>query len=868
MSTAPTRAMISSTARDLPAHRQAARDACMGLGVHPVMMEDLPALDADAIRASLEMVEEADLYIGIFANRYGYVPQDDKLNPDRLGITEMEYRRAVELGKPRLLFVATETHTRPLEREDDEAAEASEAAEKLERFLERVKTERVVKFFGSPDELRAHITQALAHWLGYRFAYQPAPPPDPATLPERGKLPPGSRLDMPPNPNFVGRQDDLRALAEQLLHRNGKATDTVITTTAAATGVGGIGKTQLAVEFAYRYGRYFYGVHWLNFADVQADEDTRIAARLREEIAACGQAMHLPAFPETLPEQAAATLAAWRKSPPRLLILDNVESPGVYQKVRAALEGLHTLVTSRAVDAQAWHNVGLAAHHLRTLSRAQSLELLRKLAPHLRDVPDEELGKLAERLGDLPLALDIAGRYLHVQRRAELSVAEYLSKLEGNPLEHRSLQGWAKRAESPTDHDLDVAATFALSWEQVSDPLAQHIFRACGYLAPNQPIPPELLLRLAGAKKDDPFEVLRQLLGGDLGETLGDMLRQLQEQDDDPAEALGDALQQLLDYGLLTPAAEDETRLQIHPLLADFARGQDAEAAESRLPPLADALVGLAYEALDTGFPARFAPLRSHVERVAEWAEKAGLDDAATLWNNLGAHLQDMGELAAAKEHLERALRIWERALPPDHPAIATSLNNLGLVLKAMGELAGAKEHHERVLQILEKSLPPDHPYVAATLNNLGSVLQDMGELAGAKEHHERALRIRERALPPDHPDIAQSLNNLAYVLQDMGQAEQACALWRRALRILEAKLPAGHPHIGVVRRALAEHCGEEGMGEGDNAADMLGLLVEMLRVIYAAAGEEGVRQFLQAQGVPEEVIAQIIARLRGSGEG
>ena len=94
--------MISSTARDLPEHRQAVMDACLRQGMFPLMMEHLPASDADAIEVSLKMVEEADLYLGIYAHRYGYVPEGHDIS-----ITEMGYDRATELGlRPRARFVS------------------------------------------------------------------------------------------------------------------------------------------------------------------------------------------------------------------------------------------------------------------------------------------------------------------------------------------------------------------------------------------------------------------------------------------------------------------------------------------------------------------------------------------------------------------------------------------------------------------------------------------------------------------------------------------------------------------------------------------------------------------------------------------
>src|SRR5215210_7462730 len=100
--------MVSSTARDLPEHRKEVLDACMRQGMFPMMMEHLPASDMEAISASLKLVDEADIYVGVFAHRYGYVPREN--NPHQLSITEMEYNRAVERKIPRMIFVMDKTH--------------------------------------------------------------------------------------------------------------------------------------------------------------------------------------------------------------------------------------------------------------------------------------------------------------------------------------------------------------------------------------------------------------------------------------------------------------------------------------------------------------------------------------------------------------------------------------------------------------------------------------------------------------------------------------------------------------------------------------------------------------------------------------
>ena len=155
------------------------------------------------------------------------------------------------------------------------------------------------------------------------------------TLP--GALPPGSRLPLPRNALFTGRAQDLRSLQDFGGLGGGLGGAPAI----AITGIGGVGKTQLAVEFAYRYGYRFRGVHWL---------DLRDPALFDEQVAACGAAMGLPRAPEEdLAAYAARVIAAWKADGPRLIILDNLEDPTAARDILRRLQHprLRLLLTAR-----------------------------------------------------------------------------------------------------------------------------------------------------------------------------------------------------------------------------------------------------------------------------------------------------------------------------------------------------------------------------------------------------------------------------------------------------------------------------------------------------------------------------------------
>lgn len=149
------RVMISSTVQDLPEHRNEAKEACLSQDVFPVMMEHLPASEAKAISASLQMVDSVDIYLLVLAHRYGYVPIPN--NPTHISITELEYNRAADRKIPRLVFVMHRDH--PIKVAD---LETGQAAHQLDAFKQRVQIENVVKFFRTPEDLRAHVVTSLA----------------------------------------------------------------------------------------------------------------------------------------------------------------------------------------------------------------------------------------------------------------------------------------------------------------------------------------------------------------------------------------------------------------------------------------------------------------------------------------------------------------------------------------------------------------------------------------------------------------------------------------------------------------------------------------------------------------------------------
>jgi tetratricopeptide (TPR) repeat protein len=503
-------------------------------------------------------------------------------------------------------------------------------------------------------------------------------PPTPAPLP------PGSRMPLSRNPLFVGREADLLHLARVL---RGGGTAAIGPQVAVATGLGGIGKSQLACEFVYRYGQFFAGgVFWLNCAEPEA---------MAAEVAACGQALPMPTgFASfSLHGQVQLVQRAWQEPLPRLLVFDNCEAEGLLAQWRPPHGGCRVLLTSRRLQWDA--TLGVQVLRLDVLARSESIALLRQYRSYLAE-DDADLNAIAADLGDLPLALHLAGSFLARYRDA-VTPSAYLAQLQQPGwLAHRSLQGWKlTRDTSPTLHEQHVARTFALSYERLdardtTDALALALLARAAYFAPGEPIPRDVLLATLGQDAEN----------------------------SDATLAREDALQRLYELGLLAPAASGAVRL--HRLLAAFV--QSAYSALEAQTVVEQTMLTTAERLNAAGDPRPLLALEVHLRAVTDAAQRREDTQAAQLCNELGFHLKAVGQYVEARPYYERALAIHEQVLGPECPNTAQSLNNLGTLLQAQGDLAEARPYYERALHVFMARLGPNHALTQTVQDNLAAL--------------------------------------------------------------------------------------------------------------------------------------------------
>ena len=601
------------------------------------------------------------------------------------------------------------------------------------------------------------------------------------------------------NFHFTGRGRELKALARTL------AAGTAVTVH-SVRGLGGVGKTQLAIEYAYAHATDYDLVWW-----VAAEEP----AAIPDQFAALADRLGLdpPADPEAvraLVHDRLRTVPGW------LLIFDNADR---LEDIRPWLPGGplppgvpgHVIVTTRRGGFAAMG----AVLNLDVVGLPDAVRMLRARVPGL---DRETAGQIAEELGRLPLALEQAAAWLD---RSQMPGAEYLELLRSRGAELYARGQVSGRSDT-------IATLWEISMGRITaeSPAAVQLLGLCAWLAP-EPVPLDL------------FTGHADLLPGPLSSAAADRL------------AFSDAIAVLVDYSLAkrTPAG-----LQLHRLVQATLRARDSspelppagapagtpamaeEGAGSAMDLLAVALRVLRADAPDQiqGAPQawpRWAVLLRHVLAATGHARRQPgpvvMTDAAWLLNRAGTYLQVQARLTDAKALRERALAIDEAAYGPDHPAVAADLNNLAAILQDLGQPEQARPVQQRALAIDEAAYGPDHPAVAADLNNLAAILRDLGQLEQARPVQQRALAIDEAAYGPDHPDVATDLHNLAAILQDLGQPEQARPVQERALAIDEAAYGPDHPNVATHLNNLAAILRDLGQPEQARPAQQRALAID-----------------------------------------
>ncbi len=613
-------------------------------------------------------------------------------------------------------------------------------------------------------------------------------------------------------PLFTGRDEALKHLEESLARPGGT---TAIVQSEAIHGLGGIGKTRLAVEHAWRCGSRYTAV-WF----VQADSPENLNRNLG---ALAGPSLlHLPEWQASEPEVVGAVLRWLREHPGWLLILDNVDTKEAAAAVREMLpllSGGRVLLTSRLSQ---WPPE-LRKQELETMTPDDAVRFLLERTETERETATDDpvqARRLAEVLGGLPLALEQAAAYIGTNR---MRFADYLEEWEKD---RAGLIGWYN---SQTMH---YPAAVAVTWKKTFDqlgPTAGALLRLTAFLAPD-PMQVEMF-----EKGEEFVRQAAALLADETGRPIDAVLLQA-------------AVADLAGYSMVT--RESRQMFVVHRLVQEALRCQIPGTVRAewiglslrtvnrfsppkpddvrtwpvwdRLRPHAAAVVGRADGTEITAPTGRLMnqlgqllaakglyreaePLMRRALAIDEASFGNEHPKVAIRLNNLAQLLQATNRLVEAEPLMRRALTIDESAFGNEHPNFSRHLNNLAQLLKATNRLPEAEPLMRRSLAIDEAAFGDEHPRLAIDLNNLASLLKATHRLPEAEPLMRRALAIDENSFGNEHPAVARDLHNLAQLLKATNHIAEAKPLMSRAVEIFEQSLGPDHPHTKIARRNLAK---------------------------------------------------------------
>lgn len=600
-------------------------------------------------------------------------------------------------------------------------------------------------------------------------------------------------------------------------------------------GMGGIGKTQLAIHFARLHKDAFTALFWVN----GEDENTLISSlagitpRLRGQSEKLGAAYGTKTKEEL--RQAAQQVLTWLSQEQNcnwLLIYDNVDqySPhsgdedqkGAYdisEYFPSADQG-SIILTTRL---QQLTELGTFSYPLKQLPFSDGLELLRNHAGHdtqafTSSTIDAGIHDLARRLDGLPLAIVLAGSFI---RRTGMSYRKYLDHYN---------QAWCDLQAAAPRHrgysNGNMLTVWKISYNEIKErsPWAARLLYLFSFFFHGD-IWYELVQN--GLMCRDPPRWFSEVVSTEIQfskaiEVLLD-LSLIQQQLDTGGYSLHPVVQDWCKHELPKIDIDLEETQETNWTIVAVATGysvpslsekKDFWILQRRLLPHANRIceslkneLGLPQDrellsALHSlgrlfWFQGRLKEAEEMYERALAGREKVlGPDDISTLdtVHNIGVLYHDQGRLDEAEKMYQQALTGYQKVLGPDHLSTLSTVQNLGNLYKDQQEWKEAEEMYQQALTGYKKALNPDHNCTLNVINDLGNLYWSQGKLIEAKGMFQQAYNSWEKTLGHDHPSTLGAINNLGAVYQGQGQLREAEEMYQQALAGFKRILGPDHP--------------------------------------------------------------------------
>jgi tetratricopeptide (TPR) repeat protein len=610
------------------------------------------------------------------------------------------------------------------------------------------------------------------------------------------------------NNNFTGRDDVFQAIEASL--------DSQIPSSRIHTihGLSGTGKTQVLVEYAYRFSTKYNQVWW-----IKSESPETVLSNYLD----LAEKLGLDIFDIEKPKEKIEVIRRWLETNGNwLLIFDNAKRP------EDLIDFLPRSATGDVLISSTYPHWGELCKDtlIRAFSREESLKFIYKRTT--QDCTDEA-NVLAELLGDLPLALAQACSYIEAKG---LQISEYNSR-------YKKYQTILLDRSIPRDYPLSLVKTLEISYQEIESQskVATDLLSLLCFFAPS-----DIRLNLLSKDQETIQEPLRSVLDDEL--------------------LLDDTLETLLDYSLIE---RNRDSISTHRLVQSILRSRLEEPLKRQMSVTALKILcdNCLFDFSDFNNWPEVLPLLPHVLVTIEIAESLALagEMRGFLLNQLGLYFTSIGDYDVAAKTFKRSLECFESTLDREHPRYARVLNNYVLTLRHQGDpsqLRAFVAELEKSLDIHIKTFGPQSPEVAPAHTALGIVLKDIGgkeNLIKAERHFmlsyiinrdyieesplrvstdlsnlasvwqelggldnlirariplEEALSIDEKYFGGNHPIYAMHLNNYALLLQDLGRSqrqywlcESANTKLREAYQIMLEKYGDQHPETRIVLENL-----------------------------------------------------------------
>lgn len=573
---------------------------------------------------------------------------------------------------------------------------------------------------------------------------------------------------------FTGREKVLQCLHKALISGKDGGSQRI----RAVTGLGGIGKTQIAIEFAYRYANEYDAVLWVR-SESQALASSR--ETMRASFATLVKVLELPNQENLNQVQARKAVTNWLKNHDHwLLIFDNVDDITLVRELLPHPYSGAVLLTTCFQNA----DPHIKYLEVEKMSRSEGVQFLlrctssdeeEKREEHLSFSERDAIYTLCEVMDGLPLALAQAGAYI---KMSPCSFHEYIALY--NKDRERFL---ADRGVHVPEHPEAVAKTWDLSFQRIKreNPAAAELLRLCAFLAPDA-IPEKLIV---------------------WGTAYCTMhLQKLA----DSEKALRDAIKTLYSYSLVQRDTTTQM-LMIHRLVQAVLI--DAMPIEAR-----NEWKMRVVRILNAAFPeapfqewGRCRQLLPHVQVCAIEVEHEPIPtqlEAANLFDKVGSYLREQGQYVEAESLLSIALSIRERYLDANGLDIATSLSNLAGLYFYQDRYQKATPLVKRAFAIRKQRLGEGHAETTESMKHLALLYLRQEQYEQAEPLLQQSLLISERCTGHESSGTANIMDNLAVVYLGQEQYDKAEPLLKRAFSIKKRLFGPKHPATARTMENLA----------------------------------------------------------------